>query len=78
MPGTNNIVRPFLEDDVFTTGTIGDPEIRVQEDYWKNYNYSGVGYVPRTHVVATRVFRTDGLPGDDALHYQNVQVTLVT
>lgn len=63
---------------VYTTGTIGDPPLAIQESARQTFLFDDTfSYVPRLRTVQTRVFRTDGLPGDDANQYQLSQITVV-
>lgn len=69
---------PKETGNVYTTGTIGDPPLSIQESARVSYLYDDTfSYVPRLRTVQTRVFRTDGLPGDDHNDYRLSQVTVV-
>lgn len=66
------------ETNVYTTDTIGDPPLQIQESAYQSYAYDDTfSYVARTRTVQTRVYRTDGLPGSDAWNYQASQVTVL-
>lgn len=66
------------DTNVYTTGTIGDPPLAIQESAYTSYAYDDTfSYVPRTRTVQTRVFRTDGLSGSDGFNFQASQVTVL-
>lgn len=72
------ITEPADSQPIYTTGTIGDPDITVQEQAQTTFSYEETfSYEPRLRTVQTRVFRTDGLPGDDHNNFQLSQITVV-
>lgn len=75
---SSHISEPDDTTVIYTTNTIGDPALSVQDTATNEYLYDDTfSYVPRLRTVQTRTFRTDGLPGDDANQYQRSQITLV-
>lgn len=75
---SSHLTEPDETGPIYTTGTIGDPPVSLQESAILGYTYDDTfSYVPRLRTVQTRTFRTDGLPGDDGNQYQRSQITLI-
>lgn len=66
---------PGEDGPVYTEGTIGEPLPYQQTGYGSTYTEQWFQPPAASHVVATRVFRTEG-PGADGLNYQAAQATV--